>query len=153
MTTQLFIFLVFGGAGLALLYVGATQWRLQHRLLSHARPVAARILESEVHTVPAADEDDYPSHHPEIRFRYQIDGRTHESDRLRPSIIGHGDGSAEDVAALLRPFPKGASVVAYVDPQHPTHGFLIPQASPGPAVFTALGLLLPPLAWLVGGVV
>ncbi len=148
---QWIAFLIFGGLGGMLLYVGATQWWLQRRLMRHAQPVTARIVRSEVHSSQARDDDDTVTHRAELRFRYQCQGRSYESELLHPTVIVQGHGSQAAVREQLRDYPLGATVVAYVDPAHPDKGFLKPQASAGPMVFTVLGLLLPPLAWLVGG--
>ena len=153
MIEQLIVFAVFGGFGSVLLFVGLTQWRLQRRLMRHARPVMARIVRSEVHSSIAREADETSSHRPELRFRYHLDGRQRESDLLHPTVIVRSYASAQAVVELLKPYPVGASVVAYVDPRHPDKGFLLPQASAGPLVFTVLGVLLPPLAWVVGGLI
>lgn len=153
MMEQAIVFLIFGGMGLMLLYVGATQWRLQRRLMSHAQPVMARIVRSEVHSSVPRDNDETTTHRPELRFRYQVDGRPHESDLLHPTAIVRGYASAQAVNEVLKPYPLGASVVAYVDRQHPDKAFLVPEASSGPMVFIVLGALLPVLAWVVGGLI
>ncbi len=149
--TQWFVFLVFGGLGGMLLFVGATQWRLQHRLMRHAQPVTARIVRAELHSSQPRDDEDTVTHRAEVRFRYQCQGRSYESDLMHPTVIVQGHGSRSAAEDELRAYPPGATVVAYVDPAHPDKGFLKPQASVGPMVFTVLGLLLPPLAWLIGG--
>lgn len=148
---QWFCFVVFGGMGFMLLYVGATQWWLQRRLMRHARPVMARIVRSEVFSSTPSDSDDTITHRPELRFRYQCGGQTWESDLIHPTVIVQGHGSQDAAAQTLADYPLGASVMAFVDPAHPDKGFLKPQASIGPAVFTVLGLLLPPLSWMIGG--
>ncbi|HSW05578.1 DUF3592 domain-containing protein [Aquabacterium sp.] len=149
---QLIIFLIFGGMGFMLLYVGCTQWRLQRRLMRHAVPVPARIVRSEVHSGTPSDSDDSVTHRPELRFRYHCQGRAYESEMLHPTIIVQGHPSHASAEELLAAYPLGASIVAYVDPAHPDKGFLVPQASIGPLVFLLLGALLPPLAWVIGGV-
>lgn len=148
---QFVVFLIFGGMGFMLLYVGCTQWWLQRRLMRHAVPVPARIVPSAVHSA-SRDDDDATTHRPALRFRYQCQGRSYESDMLHPTIIVHGGpGGGDTATGQLLNKPPGASVLAYVDPAHPDKGFLLPQASIGPAVFVLLGTLLPPLAWVIGG--
>lgn len=144
---QLITLLIFGGFGAVMLYVGSTQWWLQRRLMRHAVPVTARITHSAVFRRPARDDDEIGTERPEVRFRYQVQGRSYESDMLHPTIILQGESCDEVLAA----YPLGTSVVAWVDPAHPDKGFLRSQAGAGPGVFVALGVLLPPLAWWIGG--
>jgi len=143
---QVFTLLIFGGFGLMMLYVGCTQWWLQRRLMRHAVPVTARITHSAVFRRPATDDDEIGTERPEVRFRYQVQGRSYESDLLHPTIILQGESCADVLAA----YPLHASVMAWVDPAHPDKGFLRPQAGAGPGVFVAIGLLLPPAAWFIG---
>ena len=150
-------FIIFGGFGLVMLYVGVTQLFQQRRSLTNAERVDAVIFHSEVLTSTSADTDgrlgrsnSTTSHRPDVRFRYVVSGQTYESDLLRPTIIVQGYASRESAAEELVPFPLHAKVRAYVDPSHPEQAFLIADASKGPLVFIIIGLLLPPLAWFVG---
>jgi len=149
MLAQLGTFLIFGGMGLVFLVVGLKQWRLQHRLMRHASPVPARVVELE----PLPPDPDEPRSGPRRRFafRYRIGGRSYDSDMIHPNAIVEGDGGQDGRAGTLAGHAVGASVMVYVDPTHPDKGFLTPRAGAGPAVFVALGLLLPPVAWWVGG--
>lgn len=150
-------FLIFGGGGLVLLYVGATQYFLQRRLMTNAMAIEVEIIKSEVFKSVSADTDQRlnrsnstTSFRPEIRFRYTFDGREYESDLLGPTIIVQGYASAENAAKELAPYPLGSRALAFVDPQHPDKAFLKKEELAGPAVFMILGVILPPLAWFVG---
>lgn len=150
-------FLIFGGLGFMMLYVGVTQYFLQRRLFRHARPIDVTVTRSEVITSKSANTDrrllrnnSTTSHRPEVRFRYEIDGRSYESDLLTPTIIVTSTASREDVVEFLKPYPVGAQVTAWVDPGTPDKAFLQLERSAGPTVFIILGVLLPPLAWFVG---
>jgi hypothetical protein len=50
------------------------------------------------------------THSPDVRFRYEIDGKTYGSDRLRPSGIVRTYGSRDSAAAEFAPFPQRATV-------------------------------------------
>jgi hypothetical protein len=148
------------GFALMFLVVGVTQFFRQRRNLQHAERVDAVIVHSTVRSSTSADPDSRllrststTSHVPDVRFRYRVRGEEYESEQLYPTIIGRGYASAESAAAVLRAFPVSAVVRAYVDPAHPERAFLIAERSNGPIVFMALGVLLPPLGWIVGAYV
>lgn len=150
-------FVIFGGFGLVLLYVGLTQLVTQRRLLTNAKRVDARIVHSEVFSSTSSDTDrrtlrsnSTTTYRPDVRFRYQVAGTDYESDLLYPNIIVRTYVSREAAAEELRPFPLEATVSAYVDPSLPDKAYLIATAGGGPMVFIIIGVLLPPLAWFVG---
>jgi len=145
-----------GFAGM-FLYVGAKQFWQQRRNLAHAEPVDALIVHSAVKVSKTRDSDQRvgfsnssTSYLPEVRFRYVVAGTEYVSERLHPSIIEQSFGSESDAAELLAPFPLEALVRAHVNRAHPDQAFLIAEKSNGPVVFLILGVLLPPLGWVVG---
>lgn len=155
---QIIVFLIFGGFGLVMLYVGVTQYFRQRRLLRRAEAVTATILKSEVFSSTSADTDprllrssSTTTHRPEVRFRYEVNGMTHESELMYPNIIVVTHASRESATEALAQYPVGAQVRAFVDPSLPDHAYLIAEAGAGPVVFILIGLFLPPIAWFVGG--
>ena len=147
-------FILFGGFGAMLFGVGARQFYLQQRLLREARTVEAVIVHSEVRSHTSADTDSRAlrsnsttTHRPDVRFRYEVGGRPYESDLLHPHIIVTSYGSREAAAEILRPYPVGARVTAYVDPRHPDKGFLKREPTSAPGVNIVIGLVLVPLFW------
>jgi hypothetical protein len=154
------VWLLCGGFAVMFLYVGVTQWWQQRRGLAHAEQVEALILESRVQVSTSRDTDpdlrrntSTTSHLPIVRFRYRVGAGTHESDRLRPTIIGTGYASYDAAASELASFPVGATVRAWVNPAHPDEAFLVAARSNGPMVFIVLGLVMPLVAWGVGRIV
>ena len=154
---RIITFVIFGGFGLVLLYVGVTQYFMQRRLLANAQRVDARIVYSEVFTSTSADTDPRPlrststtTHRPDVKFRYRVGEAEYESDLMYPNIIVHSYASRESAAEALKPFPVNATVKAYVDPSLPNKAYLIASAGSGPIVFMIVGLILPPVAWWVG---
>jgi hypothetical protein len=150
-------FIIFGGGGLVLLYVGVTQYFLQRRLLANAITIEAQIIKSEVHKMVSTDTDtrllrdnSTVSYRPDVQFRYTFRGVAYESDLLRPTIIVHDYASSGSVLEELAPFPVGAKVRAFVDPEIPDKAYLLQESGGGPLVFIIVGLILPPLAWFVG---
>lgn len=137
---------MFGGLGLMLLYVGVTQFFLQRRIAANAQPIEAEIIRSDVTKSVSKDADPSLSRNtstttysPNVRFRYLIDGVAHESDMLRPTIIGMSFASHEEAAKELEPFPLGARVTAYADAAHPDKAFLVLEKGAGPLVFMIVG--------------
>jgi hypothetical protein len=154
---RIIVFLIFGGFGFVMLYVGVTQYFRQRRLLRRAEPVEATILKSEVFSSKSADTDSRLgrdnstiTHRPDVRFRYAVNGQTYESDLLYPNIIAVTYASRESAAEVLAPYPVDGKVRALVDPSLPDQACLIAEAGAGPIVFIIIGVLLPPLAWFVG---
>lgn len=151
---QLVVFAIFTIGALVLLYVGATQYLQQRRLLANAVEIQAVIVKSQVASSTSADTDrrlnrdtSTTSHTAEIRFSYVWEGQPYESDMLDPTVIVQGYASHEGAAAELEPYPVGATVPAYLDPQQPDKAFLRRRSSPAPLVFMVLGLLLPIVVW------
>lgn len=154
---RIIVFLIFGGFGFVMLYVGVTQYWLQRRLLSRAEPIDAEITHSAVFTSTSSDTDaslqrntSTTSHRADVKFRYAVNGEIYESDLLHPNIIVRGYASRDAAAEALVPYPVGARVRAFVDPGAPSKAFLIAEAGRGPIVFIVIGVVLPPLAWWAG---
>lgn len=154
---RIITFIIFGGLGFMMLYVGVTQFVQQRRNLTSSERIDATIVRSDVTTSTTKDTDgrvgfsnSTTSHSPNVRFRYTVSGEEYESERLYPSVIGRGYTAHADAAAELAPFPLNAKVRAYVVRSHPEQAFLVAERTNGPIVFIVLGLLLPPLAWFVG---
>ena len=149
--------IIFGGFGLFMLYTGITQLVQQRRNLAHAAPIEAIVIASAVFTSTSSDTDprllrstSTTTYRPDVTFRYVVAGRAYQSDRLYPSVIVETYPTYEGAAAVTRAFRVGATVRAFVDRAHPERAFLFDEARSGPLVFIAIGLLLPPIAWIVG---
>jgi hypothetical protein len=154
---RIITFIIFGGFGLVMLYVGVTQYFMQRRLLANAERVDAVIVHSSVFSSTSHDTDPRPlrststtTYRPDVRFRYRVGDANYESDLLYPNVIVRTYGSRESAAEALAPFPVDAKVLAYVDPSLPDKAYLLADAGSGPLVFIIIGLLLPPIAWIVG---
>jgi hypothetical protein len=72
-----------------------------------------------------------------------VQGTAYESELLRPTDIVRTFPSAERARAELEPFPVGAKVTAFVNPDHPARAFLIAEPSAAPAIFVVLGFVAP----------
>jgi hypothetical protein len=146
-----YLFLIFFGAlGIMFLVVGTRQVLQQRRLLSRAIPVPARIVAASVRMSQSADTDPRPlrststtTHEPCVRFAYEVQGAAYESELLRPTDIVRTFPSAEGARAELEPFPVGAKVTAFVNPDSPDRAFLIAEPSAAPTVLVVLGFVAP----------
>ncbi|MFT3785568.1 MAG: DUF3592 domain-containing protein [Tepidisphaeraceae bacterium] len=155
MIVKTVVFLIAAGFGVMMLYVGLTQWFMQRKLVANPQRVKAVIIQSEVIESRSSDTDNRPlrdnstiSYRPEVKFRYTIDGRTYESDLLRPTIIITAGVSRDSVLEELKPYPVGATVEAFVNPQMPDKAFLRNDPSIGPVVFMIVGLVVPVVGFL-----
>jgi hypothetical protein len=160
LTVRILILLVFGGFGLVMLWVGATQCVRQRRLLTHATAVEAEIIEARVQSSTSSNTDRRPlrststtTHSPVVRFRYRVGDAEYVSDMLRPTSIGTSYASRESAEEEIAAYRPGARIIAFVDPALPGAGFLVAERSSGPLVFIIVGLLLPPVAWAAGTLV
>ena len=154
---RIIVFVVFGGFGIVMLYVGVTQYLQQRRLLSSAQTVDAVITHSQVLSSVSADTDSRlgrsnstTTHRPDVRFRYTVNRAEFESELLYPTSIARTFASSDAAAEALAPFPLNARVRAFVDPSQPSKAFLVAERSAAPVVFVVIGVLLPPVAWFVG---
>ena len=154
---SIIVWIIFGGFGIVMLYVGVTQYLQQRRLLSSTQTVDAVIIESQVFSSTSADTDSRlgrsnstTTHRPDVRFRYSVNRAEFESDLLYPTSIVRTFASRDAAAEALAPFPLNARVRAFIDPSQPSKAFLVAERSAAPLVFIVIGVLLPPVTWLVG---
>lgn len=147
---------IFVAGGIALLFVGARQWWMQRQLIANPQRVKVTITRSEVKSSKSSDTDSRTlrsnsttSYTPELKFTYQIDGKTYESDMLRPTDIGTGYASHESAAEVLKPYPLGATVDAWVSRYHPDKAFLLNEAGWGPVVLMIVGAVVPVIVLLL----
>lgn len=154
---RIIVTILFGGFGVFMFVYGLRQFLLQRRLLRNAVPVSAVIMHSEVFSSRSSDTDrrtlrdnSTTTHRPDVRFRYEVGGRTYESDLMYPNSIVVTHASRDAAAEALKPYPRDATVRAMVDPSVPDKAFLVAQAGAGPKVFMIVGAVIPPLVWWLG---
>ena len=83
------------------------------------------------------------NYRPVVRYRYEVAGRTLESDRLRR--IETKSSRREKMNTLLAPYPPGAEAAAWVNPADPAEAVLIRDKR------TAIYSIWFPLLFVVGG--
>jgi hypothetical protein len=156
MILKTIILLVGLGFGVMMLYVGVTQFFAQRALTAHPQRIRVEIVHSQVKGSKSSDTDSRPlrdnsttSYTPEVRFRYTVDGKTYESDLLRPTMIQTGHASQQSAADEIAAFPVGAQIEAFYNPLLPDKAFLLNEPSSGPVVFMIVGLVVPAAVALV----
>jgi len=159
---RLIVLVIFGGFGIFMLCVGASQFAQQRRLLSTAQPVDALIVVSKVNTTTDTSSSSgsgnfrggtRTTHTPQVEFTYTFQGAEYRSDMIYPTIIGTAYGSFDAAQEEIRAFPADARVKAFVSDSAPGKAFLKPIAGWGPVVFMIVGVVTPIVAWCVGKLV
>lgn len=115
-TFWLIIALLFGFGFVAMFGSGfAASWQSRKWTRVRGRITSAWVSES--------TRDDGPSSFtPEVRYKYQFDGRELTGDKIGFVVMGaHHPGVAEKT---LERYPVGAEVDVFVDPQRPTRSVL-----------------------------
>jgi hypothetical protein len=125
-----------GGAG----YGVWTIWQ-QHRMITSARPVTARIVGHQTEDLKASG---FVAKVPLVQYEYTVDQKSYTSQKVTPAEFMLPDTWAESV---FEQFPVGAEVEARYDPGSPDKAFLIAKYSAKPylplfvsLVIAAMGL-------------
>jgi len=105
--------------------------------LTHWLPVNATVTYSTITTVHGSKGG--VSYRPDITYRYDVGGRTYYSGR---STILNESRSWNWATNVIRRYPVGSEVIAYVDPANPGRAFLIHEWSVFPFIITAIPLAL-----------
>lgn len=141
---------------ITLLLAGGRDLLRQWRLLRRASPVEARIVAvavegsaSRAGQSPGSRNrgDGAGSFTPSVRFNVVIDGVRHEGTRLTPGESRQVYRSREAAQKALRGLAPGQVVSAWADPGAPSSAYLFREATPGPAVYLMLGILVPTLVY------
>jgi Protein of unknown function (DUF3592) len=101
---RIIVFIIFGGFGLVMLYVGVTQMVTQRRLLANAERVDAVIVHSDVFSSTSSDDDSRPlrststtTHRPDVKFRYRVKGKVARcagSNAAKSAAAPNNDGAS-----------------------------------------------------------
>jgi hypothetical protein len=86
-----------------------------------------RVVESGVEEVERGRFSHSPTVHykARVRYRYRVDGRAYENDRICYDVANCGTGTGrEAAAALAADYPEGAAVRVRHDPAHPERAVL-----------------------------
>jgi hypothetical protein len=128
--------LVFAGVG-GYLYVE------EQEAIENSDPVDAVVVNATIveEVDRDSDGDVTRNYHPDVAYRYEVDGEFYESDNVvpGPGTVSKGRSWA---AGIVDDHPPGANVTAYVDRDDPTNAFLVKERQTlFHAVFIGIGLL------------
>ncbi len=131
--------LVFAGAGLVAFWFATLRPLLRAHESAAWAETPCEILSS---TLERRSDSDSTTYRVAIRFRYELDGRLHESDRYDFSS-GSTNVGVDKMRAAVDAHPPGRRTVCYVDPGDP--GVAVLSRAPASSVWLGFITLLFPL--------
>lgn len=110
------------GLGVEALFV----WPLYQTIVARTSwtPVPCEVLESSVETHPGDDSDTYSV---AVRYRYEVGGRSYESDRYQ--FFSGSTGGHEGKARVVESLPPGSVTTCRVDPENPAEAVLLDRVT------------------------
>lgn len=122
--------------GLGLLLIGLIRTRRAFGSEDWVR-VPGRIVRSEV-TAHGVGAD--RTHHLDLTYSYQVDGRDHHGSQIGYRPLWRTD-SPQRMARLSQRYPEGANVSVHVDPSDPSRAVLEPGGGWSMFALPAAGLM------------
>lgn len=104
--------------------------------IENAVEVEATVVETDVERERRNGETRYE---PVVRFEYDFEGETYESDLLYPTSDGRLRDERGGAYAVVSDYDEGETTTAYVDPSHPDEAFLNDARSSPPFVVYIAG--------------
>ncbi|MBI5684785.1 MAG: DUF3592 domain-containing protein [Verrucomicrobia bacterium] len=117
----------------------------QHRKITSFLPVRATVISAEVQSHTSSKGSTSCS--PEVRYSYEVSGRTFSGDKALPLGISGDRGWVEEIVKRCRP---GKTREAYFNPADPADSFLIKHYSFFPYFFVLFPLIFLAVAAGVG---
>ncbi len=111
----------------------SARWAVTTGTITHA------ALREEKHT-PDDDSAPFYTYHPEIRYTYIAEGKTHEGSRVQ--FGGFPDFTQAEAQEILAQYPVGAQVTVYYDPDQPTNAVLVVEQMAPYEIVRGCGILL-----------
>lgn len=133
-STKAQVILLIVGIGMA--GFGTWSWFEEKRLLADAVEVAAEVLETRVERKRSRRSTSY---RPVVRFRFTLDGKTHESDRVTPLDFSGTSSWADEMVAR---FPVGSTPKAWVNPSSPDKAYLVKETSSKNLAVLGIGVVV-----------
>lgn len=96
----------------------------EHAVLDRYREVDAVVIDTRVERRMGGGASSYT---PRVAFRYTVDGRIYEADRLTPRDV---PGTLRWARKHVAKFQRGDRVIAYYDPRDPSRAFLERRGAP-----------------------
>ena len=129
---------------------GAHEADTQHRLNTRADRVDAVITSTRVgqQTVGDSKTGRSVSYRPVVEFTYEVDGVSYSSDSVWASGESRSERSWAD--AVIRRYPVGGTVRAYVDPENAARAFLEVRWGSGAYISMLMGSGMLSAIWAAG---
>ena len=145
------VLVIFPMLGGLLIYSAVTTWLTARQSVSW--PTAdGEILSVEVveqdpeYSLRKRGEAEKTNYHADIRYRYQVDGRDYEGNRITAN--DSASIQREDIEAITSGYSAGQSIPVYYNPDSPDQALLQPGKSGDSVVVLIMGLaflILPPV--------
>ncbi|WP_267639357.1 DUF3592 domain-containing protein [Haloarchaeobius amylolyticus] len=132
----------FALAGLWLTYAGVQEYRSQRRVLAGTVAVDARVVETGIEERQRSPADDGAYFVPHVRYQYEFEGETYESEQVYPTRTRVGYPYRDPVREIVTRYEGRASVTAHVDPAQPDVAFLEVEGMNNPLLFATFGASL-----------
>lgn len=128
--------LVFAGG--LLILGGLYEYYTRKRDIGNSERTNATVLSSEV----AEHSGVYwrTTYKPSIEFEYTYRGQKHTSDVLYPSMLDENTGY-DWAESVVKDYPEGETVTAYVNPENPDGAFLKKRSERGKVMLAVLELI------------
>ena len=111
---------LFLGSPLLIIISEFVEAQRQHHIVSTYQPVKARVLSSEVKQWK--DSHGVDQYAAAIRYKYEVNGQTYQSDRVTPVYISSSQEWADSLAATYK---AGQACDAFYDPANPSQAVLL----------------------------
>lgn len=134
--------LLFMGVGLG--GVWNQHWKITHYLRVRATVTSAEV---QSHTSRSSNGGTSTSYSPEVKYTYEVSGRTYASRRVLPLDISANRSWAEEIVGRYQP---GKTAEAFFNPADPADSFLVKQYSFFPYFFVLFPLIFLAVAAGVG---
>jgi len=144
-----FFVLVFAGIGAFLIYQ-SVRGRQKADASQSWPSTSGQITEAHVSHHTSSDTDGEMSDHytPQVKYTYQAIGQEYQGDKLGFGFQ-QSFGSQAKAQAALAPFPVGAQVTVYYDPNNPAEAVLERKAG-GATLSLVLGIIFVVIGLCIG---
>jgi hypothetical protein len=119
------IFFAVFWCGLTGVFDGFIAWTIYRQSRAESYPVTTGIVtgaEMSSHTSTDSDGHTSTTYRADIRFRYEVDGRTYTSDTYRYGVMSTSDHS--HAGSVLERYPVDAEVLVHYNPRDPSDAVL-----------------------------
>ncbi|WP_424016188.1 DUF3592 domain-containing protein (plasmid) [Halorientalis pallida] len=136
------VILTIGFAALSFSWVGFASSTAE---ISGAQEIEVTVIETGVTEQGTGTNSGYI---PQVRYKYEINGETYESENVYPGIGDRKFASRDEAKAVASSYDNGTTARGYVDPENPEQAFL-EKPSVARQIFDQIGYAVGTLIGLV----